>query len=230
MNADSALSPRLRWWLTACRQGCKWAAVQVRRHHGAKNPRPLSKGAQLGDWSETLSEYRVEYTHDRSSRQKQRRRHRATHHNVVRSILDAERDRGQGIVAISDNPGRREQAGCIAVVVNYGVARPIGRIRPQRDVIGMSPGRRRDGGEGLAKVTGREEERKDSARLTAASRATRRLIRRELKTVEPSAYTQPHHPSTITTFFPHASRLIKRRGSTNVFRMQCSDSCLNLAY
>jgi hypothetical protein len=102
--------------------------------------------------------------------------------------------------------------------------------------------------EGLADVMVRKEEREDSARMAAASRATCRLIRRALKTVaretlqfgwrsvccfachKPSAYRQQHHPSTSATFLPHASRLIKRRGSTSVFRMQCSDSCLNLAY
>lgn len=72
--------------------------------------------------------------------------------------------------------------------------------------------------EGLADVMVGKEGREDSARLAAASRATRRLIRQALKTVaqetlqfgwrgvycfafhKPSAYTQPHHPSTSATF------------------------------
>jgi hypothetical protein len=60
MNAGLALSPRLKWWLTACRQGCRRAAVQVRRRYGAENARPLTEGAQLVKRVEVRSESRVE--------------------------------------------------------------------------------------------------------------------------------------------------------------------------
>jgi hypothetical protein len=45
--------------------------------------------------------------------------------------------------------------------------------------------------EGLADVTVGEEEREDSARLAAASRATRRLIRYAFKTARPGEVGRP---------------------------------------
>jgi len=60
MNAGLALSPRLKRWLTACKQECKRAAVQVRRHYGTENARPLPKGAQLAERAEVRSESQVE--------------------------------------------------------------------------------------------------------------------------------------------------------------------------
>jgi hypothetical protein len=57
MNADLAFSSRLKRWLTACKQECKRAAVQVRRHYGAVNPRPLPEGAQLAELAEMQSEH-----------------------------------------------------------------------------------------------------------------------------------------------------------------------------
>jgi hypothetical protein len=56
MNADLALSPRLKRWLTACKQGCKRVAVQVRRHYGVENAGPLPEGAQLVERAEVRSE------------------------------------------------------------------------------------------------------------------------------------------------------------------------------
>jgi hypothetical protein len=56
MNADLVLSPRLKRWLTACKQKCKRAAVQVRRHYSAENAGPLPEGAQLVERAEVRSE------------------------------------------------------------------------------------------------------------------------------------------------------------------------------
>jgi hypothetical protein len=60
MNADLTLSPRLKRWLIVCKQECKRAAVQVRRHYGAENARPLPEGAQLAERAEVRSECQVE--------------------------------------------------------------------------------------------------------------------------------------------------------------------------
>ena len=49
-------------------------------------------------------------------------------------------------MATSDDPGQREQVGGIAIVANCGVAHSFGTIRPWRDVVDDSLGRRRDGG------------------------------------------------------------------------------------
>jgi len=57
MNAGLALSPRLKRWLTASKQECKRASVQVRRHYGAENARPLPEGAQLAERADVRSDY-----------------------------------------------------------------------------------------------------------------------------------------------------------------------------